>query len=92
MQVISDDHNTAPITFGRAQVIHSNAVDAMGTEAAATGAHGHRNCLPRTQPHHNTEVSCPAETGPCRHPVPRRPHLPPLHALIMPHEPILGAT
>ena len=43
MQVSPDDHTTAPITFGRAQAIHSNVVGAIaGAVAAATGAHGHR--------------------------------------------------
>jgi len=53
MQVSSGDHHTAPITFGRAQAIQRNVVDAI---AAATGAHGHRNYLLPTQPRHNTEV------------------------------------
>jgi hypothetical protein len=37
------------------------------------------------------EVSFRAETGPRLHLV-VRPHLPPWHVLIMPHEPILDAT
>ena len=70
--------------------VHHTIVDAIaGAIAAAAGAHGHRKCLLRTKPRHITEVSCRAETGPCRHPVARRPHLPPLHALIMPTKSIL---
>jgi hypothetical protein len=93
MQISPGDHNATPITSGRAQAIHGNVVGAIaGAEAAATGARGHRNCLLRTRPGHNTQVPCRAGTGPRRHPVASGPHLPPLHVLIMPHEPIPDAT